>query len=148
MYAYLNALENMESTTDEICVSDVKTYLQEKTKGEYDKYALILIDMKMLVNEDQTVMNIELDTHNFAFLDQLPSLEQFNNTFILIEKDQIPYLFYRDEGKSTTVNFTDLSSEEDGILEMAMVVDYGLSLRYNKSAKIRIVKVKPLNIAL
>lgn len=148
MYAYLNVLENMESTTDEVCVSDVKTYLQEKTKGEYDKYALIHIDQKMLVNEDQTVVNIELDTHNYAFLDQLPSREQFNNTFILIEKDQIPYLFYRDEGKSTTVNFTDLSSEEDGILEMAMVVDYGLSLRYNKSAKIRIVKVKPLNIAL
>ena len=33
-------------------------------------------------------------------------------------------------------------------LEMAMVVDYGLSLRYNKSAKIRIVKVKPMNITL
>ena len=147
MYAYLNVLENMESTTDEVCVSDVKTYLQEKTKGEYDKYALIHIDQKMLVNEDQTVVNIELDTHNYTFLDQLPSCEKFNNTFILIEKDQIPYLFYRDEGKSTTVNFTDLSSEEDGILEMAMIVDYGLSLRYNKSAKIRIVKVKPLNIA-
>lgn len=148
MYAYLNSLENMESTTDEICVSDVKTYLQEKTKGEYDKYALILIDIKMLVNEDQTVMNIELDTHNYSFLDQLPSCEKYNNTCILIEKDQIPYLFYRDEGKSTTVNFTDLSSEKDGILQMAMVVDYGLSLRYNKSAKIRIVKVKPLNITL
>lgn len=40
------------------------------------------------------------------------------------------------------------SAKSDGILVMAMVVDYGLSLRYNKSAKIRIVKVKPLNIAL
>lgn len=148
LYAYLEALGDMICFTDEICVADVKTYLKEKTNEEYDRYALILINKKMLVNEEQTVMNIEIDTRNYSFLDQLPLSEKYNNSFLLIEKSQLPYLSYRDEGRSTKVNFTDMSSEKDGILDMAVVVDYGLSLHFNRNAVIRNVKVKPMKITL
>lgn len=158
MYMLLKAMKSMRIEEDKVQIEELKRYLQKYLGDRGDEYVVIDIGTAphLLLSLDKEDKNRRgyndmrvlkatyksIDFNTSLYLRDLDELEVFENSLLIIKKVDLPYEYSTSPGIGPKVIFEDVSDKEKGKAEVRVTVNPHITIKYNKTADVRKVKIE------
>ena len=147
-YKYLlyTALSEMKVNEMKMDVAEVETYLSKLVEGHEQEYQIIdtnspfetLLMPEILTVSRYSFKGVDYFKEDIALsnLMDTPNFLRFDNSLIIIRKDNMPVLKYINDGALPKVKTEDVSNKKEGIADVKVMIEPNLQLVYNSECEI------------
>ena len=160
LFMVYGAIANMQITDKTIPIDTFDAFFASYVGDSGQDYVIIDSESQMDVYYEfdkpvkerrslfyRTYKGAEYKHYDFQigwYLKDLEELEPFNNTLVIIKREDLPFVFSTEESNEPTVNIQDESEKEKGSAVVRITVNPNLAAKFNKNAQVLRLKLQRL----
>lgn len=147
-YMVYTALSQMDIIHKNVCVGDFEVFFRSYTEGHNSDYMIVDTDCELSANLEIETENIvgnwkykEADYSRKCIdanghLKDTPLMGLFNNSLLIIKKEDFPSLVKINENDKPQIDLEDCSDSTRGLAAIKVTIASNMELRYYKSSKV------------
>lgn len=160
IFMVYSAIADMKITDKAIPIDTFDTFFKSYVGDSGKDYVIIDSESHMDVFYDfdkplkeqgnlfyRTYQGAEYKHYDFQicwYLKDLEELEPFNNTLVIIKREDLPFVYSTVDSNKPTVTIQDESEKEKGSAVVRITVNPNLAAKYNKNAQVLRLKLQKL----
>jgi hypothetical protein len=151
-YMAFSAISRMNIERRKVSVGDFEQFFNSYTKGANSEYVIIDTECQFssLLDKDTNLNNMESQykgaEYKCVYLDandmkDIPLMEIFRNSLIIIRKDDYPSLFKTQENKEPEISLEDYSDSSQGLASIKVTMTPNMEMRFYRRTHVLMVEL-------
>lgn len=151
-YMTFSAISQMNVERKKVSAGDFEQFFNSYTKGANSEYVIIDTECQFstLLDKDTNLNNMDSQykgaKYKCVYLDandmkDIPLMEVFRNSLIIIRKEDYPSLFKVQENKEPEISLEDYSDSSQGLVSIKVTMTPNMEIRYYRNTHVLMVEL-------